>query len=340
MWKPPSNDPQADICFALFTEARRQVKQQLPDLYDFFPLSKDTFSAHVTFFPDQWYALTIEFDAGGQVPSIDQHSAEEMTVLLQMGPRAIQWTGEQISKFLGERFFSFEKFTHVGRYEGGSIDWQHLMASFGAWFNSVVFPRVEELNRARILRAIPNPPALNVHTISAAVWILECEESSKQGTAFVLKDLGLITCAHVLGPKTHAFRAANPSIKYPVSVNRQNPVLDLAVLSLPTALNEGLARKTADSLKQLDHVALYGFPNYRLGDTGVVVPGLVVGFRTVSGVRRVLTNAAIVAGSSGSPVLDGSGGVVGVAVTGSDSFDSAHTTEDHGIIPIDALKLL
>jgi hypothetical protein len=53
-----------------------------------------------------------------------------------------------------------------------------------------------------------------------------------------------------------------------------------------------------------------------------------------------LTNAPIVAGASGSPVLSTGDWVVGVAATGVDRMELAATTEDQGIIPIDALQLL
>jgi RNA-directed DNA polymerase len=43
--------------------------------------------------------------------------------------------------------------------------------------------------------------------LADALWVLECEETCTQGTAFYLRDVGLVTCAHAVHPKTHAFRA-------------------------------------------------------------------------------------------------------------------------------------
>jgi hypothetical protein len=51
------------------------------------------------------------------------------------------------------------------------------------------------------------PPELDYNAISAALWVLECETSCKQGTAFALEDVGLVSCEHVLGPDTRAFKA-------------------------------------------------------------------------------------------------------------------------------------
>lgn len=57
-------------------------------------------------------------------------------------------------------------------------------------------------------------------------------------------------------------------------------------------------------------------------------------------IRRILTNAAIVKGNSGGPVFDCNSNVIGIAVTGSDSLTTAQDTENHGIIPVEALKLI
>ncbi len=48
-------------------------------------------------------------------------------------------------------------------------------------------------------------------------WGLECEQSCKQGTAFALWDVSVVTRRHVLGPKTEAFKPSPPFIKFPVT---------------------------------------------------------------------------------------------------------------------------
>jgi S1-C subfamily serine protease len=90
----------------------------------------------------------------------------------------------------------------------------------------------------------------------------------------------------------------------------------------------------------MDHVVVTGFPNFKIGDSGVIMPGLVVGFRPVSGVRRILTNALIIAGNSGGPVFDTGHRVIGIAVTGADRMEEAIETENYGIIPVDAINYL
>jgi S1-C subfamily serine protease len=211
----------------------------------------------------------------------------------------------------------------------------HLLA----WINDRVAPEVLRRNEARVLRAIPQPPQIKVDAMTNSLWVLECEVSMRQGTAFMLRDTGLVTCQHVLGPETKAFQATSFSNKFAVNVQAQDPTVDLAVLGIQ-AVSGALESGSADGLRQMDHLVIAGFPNYRVGDSGTVVPGLVVGFRVVSGIRRILTNAPIVSGGSGSPVLDRDGKVIGVAATGTSGFESSQATEHQSVIPIDALRFL
>jgi S1-C subfamily serine protease len=127
-----------------------------------------------------------------------------------------------------------------------------------------------------------------------------------------------------------------------LTVVAQDKTIDLMILSIGIEKEKmlGLSAGSGDDLKHMEHVAVAGFPNYRIGDTGVIIPGLVVGFRMVSGIRRILTNAPIVAGNSGGPVIGSNNRVIGIAVTGAERMDRAQETEDHGIVPIDALKYL
>ncbi len=117
-------------------------------------------------------------------------------------------------------------------------------------------------------------------------------------------------------------------------------LLDLAIIDVVAGqrLNPLLADQ--DEVPHMAHVAVCGFPNFRLGDSGVLTPGFIVGTRPKSGVRRMLTNASIIAGMSGGPALGASGNVIGVCVSGSKFFQGASETEDHAIIPVSAFDIL
>lgn len=177
--------------------------------------------------------------------------------------------------------------------------------------------------------------------ILANVYVLESDTELIQGTCFHIADVGLVTCAHVLAENLLIFHPSSASAKYPVNIIQSNTVLDLALISAPElSLNNGLPLGTADTVEVIDKVILAGYPNFRIGDTGIISIGEVVGFRMISGIRRILIGTPIIGGNSGGPVLSRTGAVIGVAVTGADRIEDAGETEHHGVVPIDALNWL
>ncbi len=177
--------------------------------------------------------------------------------------------------------------------------------------------------------------------ILSNVYVLESDTELKQGTCFHVADVGLVTCAHVLAENLLIFHPSNISKKYPVKIIQSSEVLDLALIAAPDlSLNEGLPLGSADNIEIIDKVILAGYPNYRIGDTGIISIGEVTGFRMISGIRRILIGTPIIGGNSGGPVLSRTGEVIGVAVTGADRLEDAGETEHHGVVPIDALEWL
>ena len=178
--------------------------------------------------------------------------------------------------------------------------------------------------------------------IERALWVLECTTCISQGTGFMLRGSGLVTCEHVVCDHLTAARSDNPTQKFPTRIISRIPAIDLALLEiegLPPD-SEVLVPGTSYALRRGDEVSVWGFPNYRFFDTAQAHRGRVSGYRTVSTVRRMLVDAAIVRGTSGGPVLNHRNEVIGVAVTGADRIENAGETEDHGVIPIEALSHL
>ena len=326
------------VTHAVTQAAREVVQQVMPDLVDLFPMAHHArFQAH--FDPAGWFVLRVVFERGLPMPTgpvMDE--ADQAFVKAKLEPFVVR-PPEAVFDLLGPEWFAASRFTYAGPCSGQRASWQHIRRFLLWWLETVATPVVLEHNQQRVLRAVPPPPSYDLARLHDALWVLECEQDCIQGTAFSLEGVGLVTCAHCLGSRTQAFRAGDPSRKWPVEVLTRHATIDLAILRLPTGA-QSLAAGNPATLKVMDHLLVAGHPNYRLGDTPMVLPGLVVGFRPVSSIRRVLTNAAVVAGGSGGPVLDKSGAVVGVAVTGSKNFGQAAETENHGIIPIDALGLL
>lgn len=188
---------------------------------------------------------------------------------------------------------------------------------------------------------IPTPPIYNIQKVLDNIYIIESAAEAKQGTAFHMKGVGLISYHHSIAPDSMVFKASDIGKKYPTTILKSHPVIDLAIFnSNELPLNEGLDMGDLDKVRLNDHVAVAGFPNHNHGDTGIFSPGLAIGFRPVSGIRRLLVNTPLIAGNSGGPIISGDGKVIGVAVTGADKMESAATTEDHGVIPISAINLV
>ena len=336
-WKL-SNGPLGDIGFAIANTTTEVANQQLADLAELFPLKGNwELQGHID---EEWLIVRITERHGSGVPAIGGLKVDELDFIKRKVLPFKHRSHSELFALLGHDWFSFRRFTYVGPHRNSYACWPDLNQNLIDWLNHLVLPEVLRRNETRILRAITKPPQFNLETIRSACWVLECENSSTQGTAFYLEGIGLVSCQHVLGPKTVAFSPDDITKKYLVTVIAKNETIDVAILSIAQEQIHGLSAGSADDLKVMAHVAVAGFPNYRCGDTGVIIPGLVVGFRMVSGIRRILTNAPIVAGNSGGPVVDGNNQVIGIAVTGAEMMEKAQETENHGIVPIDALNYI
>lgn len=333
-----SNWAVGDIGVAIRNEVSQLARENMRDLADMFPfrLAADV-KAH---FDNNWMVFTVSDRSLAGVPTGGLLDENELKTIKNKILPYIPRTHAELFELLGNEYFSFDKFTYVGPFKDNAASWQDVYQHVVEWLNNFVIPVILLQNHERVMRAIPQPIEFNLNAINEALWILECEETAKQGTAFELEGIGMITCQHVIGNNTYAFKAHNPSDKYPINIINANRTIDLAIIGVNSPLQSGLRLGSADNLNQMDHIAIAGFPNYRLGDTGVIIPGLISGFRPTSGIRRLLTNAPIIAGNSGGPVLGRDNCVVGVAVTGADRMEVAQDTENHGIIPIDALNYL
>ncbi len=182
--------------------------------------------------------------------------------------------------------------------------------------------------------------------ISPALWVLENIENDKisQGSAFMLKGVGLITCQHVLGKETYAFRYADFNKRYPVKIIAENKDLDLAILEIGFKRNiTYLEKGNPDKITHGDELILAGFPKYKHGDKPYIVKCSIATVNTVTAQNFFSIDGNIVTGNSGGPVLNSQGQVIGVAMSGNDDFGGACDEEKrklHGVMSIFALKHL
>lgn len=322
------------------------ARLHIPDLADFFPFVHGTEEGFLR--TETHLVLRVRSingpDRGGTLEGSDRQFAESLAEgrvpLAEMKMNA-DW-------------YSANTFTYVGRLVHGQVSKTDLFDAVDEWLYARVIPAVEKSNAERVRRALVAArqseamagalsagPSIDLEQLQAATFILESEAGSIQGTCFSLDGVGLVTCAHVLRQDTKLRTAADPAKQRSIEVVRVNEALDLAILRCPgLEASAVLPRGSAAGSKALSSVTLFGFPNYRIGDSGYVAVTFVAGDRAQSGVRRLLVNAGIIRGMSGCPVLDGSGRVIGVAVTGADRMDRLRETEDQSVTPIDALDLL
>lgn len=173
-------------------------------------------------------------------------------------------------------------------------------------------------------------------SLARNVWVLECEESGNQGTGFFLQDVGLVTCAHVLGPKTVAFHPTALSSVYPVTVVARDDHLDIAVLKLGLRVKAPLRLGDPKRIQQHSRILVAGYPSYGFGDGLYSAWGTVTAERTRHAVKYFVPSFAIAAGNSGGPVIDENYNVIGIAGRGIASLaQSGHASHDsYGVISI------
>lgn len=183
-------------------------------------------------------------------------------------------------------------------------------------------------------------PLTNKEKLHKSSWIIESESEDSQGTGFYLKDVGIVTCEHVLKKDSYVFHTSDPSKRYKVVDAVFEKAIDLAVLKI-NEKPKNFLESANENLEEDQKILVTGFPNYNKGDMLLVDDGKIAGFRMQSGIKRaIIRKAPIISGMSGGAVLNMKGQVIGIAVRGAPGHDEAQETEKHEIIPISALKYL
>lgn len=133
-----------------------------------------------------------------------------------------------------------------------------------------------------------------------------------RGSGFVLKDSGLlVTNAHVvagLQKATAKCGGRRLDIRRIVRFDRD---IDLAVGEIGPVDVPGLTLASGTDIRPGTQIFVFGSP---FGLEGTITPGLTSGQREIEGRSYLQISAPISAGSSGGPVTDQSGAVVGIAV--------------------------
>ena len=151
-----------------------------------------------------------------------------------------------------------------------------------------------------------------------AVYLLAIQDEDGEvkgsGTGFLVSPDGLLVTNHhvVTGGKRIVAKAENGGLFPVIRVLATDPANDLALLQLEGKDLPHLALSPPNSAEAGTRIAVIGSP---LGLEGTLTEGIVSARRKLPGEKREVLqiSAAISQGSSGSPVLDAQGRVVGVA---------------------------
>ena len=149
-----------------------------------------------------------------------------------------------------------------------------------------------------------------------SVWIVEhWANGGEQGTAFFLKDVGLVTAAHCVKGISEftVYHPTKPSNRASVTVLKRCEHRDLAILAHAVHDAEyfelGAASRT---IAVGDVVSAYGYPGYGPGDKINLRTGTVTSRPTKSAVQMIEVTQELSQGMSGGPILDAHGEVIGV----------------------------
>jgi hypothetical protein len=222
-------DGRADIGFAIANDIIAIAGDQLPDLAELFPFHGNwDLQAHLD---TDWLAARIVNRGGTGVPTVGKLEDKDLAILRERAIPTIPQPHDALRRTLGAEWFAFDRFSYVGPYRAPYASWPDVHQHIIDWLNALVVPEVLRRNQKRVLRAIPQPPQFDLEPLRRFGWVLECEEEFRQGTAFEISGGRLITCQHVLGPRTVAFRPESPSRRFRVRVAAEQKTIDLAVLA-------------------------------------------------------------------------------------------------------------
>lgn len=156
-----------------------------------------------------------------------------------------------------------------------------------------------------------------------ANWVLEKDandpKKSSQGSAFFLKDYGLVTAFHcVKGAKSiEVFHPHQPSVRYIVTVAKFCKQRDLAVLDHPVPESSFLDLEAADRTTRTgEPIQILGYPSFGPGSSLQAREGKIVAHQTKSAVKQLVVDGKINQGNSGGPIVDQLDRVVGIAHKG------------------------
>ena len=191
---------------------------------------------------------------------------------------------------------------------------------------------------------MPTPtPTLQDVVRRTSPSLVQVTSNVSAGSGFIVDSgQGVITNAHVVGDDSRVSVWLHDGRELQGRVVGLDEYLDLAYIRLPDGqrLQSAVMGNSARVSPRQDVLAL-GFPlDSSPGDSPIVTKGIVSSVRTVDGAKWIQTDAPVNPGSSGGPLLDNRGRVIGV-VTSRLDYDWATGRDVEGVgfaLVVDELK--
>jgi len=200
----------------------------------------------------------------------------------------------------------------LGAHLGGKIIWlRHIRGRSDPVFRSIAL----RFNNVFPDRAIAVTPTV-AEIRERAVWVVEHYEGKcAQGSAFFLKDVGLVTADHCVkeAMTVDLYHPSKPANKFKATVLNRDEDRDLAVLkhSIPATEYFELER-SSKNVAVGDTLSVVGYPEFGPGDPLNIREGKVAALPTKKGLKQIEVGQKISPGMSGGPLLDADNKVVGV----------------------------
>jgi S1-C subfamily serine protease len=151
------------------------------------------------------------------------------------------------------------------------------------------------------------------------------------GTAFFVSNSGhLVTNAHVVEDCVTLRAIDAGGTEIPLAVVSIAKSDDLALLKAPTQRTSVAVFRQSTKLNQGEAVIAYGYPlSGLLASSGNVSTGIITALAGISNdARQIQISAPVQPGSSGGPLVDSKGSVVGIVVAKLDAMAVAAITDD------------
>ncbi|TCU13730.1 reverse transcriptase domain-containing protein [Rhizobium sullae] len=145
-----------------------------------------------------------------------------------------------------------------------------------------------------------------------AVWVIEHFEGEfAQGSAFFLKDVGLVTASHCVaeaaaaGAEIDVYHPTKPSNIFKATVKQHCEIRDLAILDHNIPENEFYELEVSgEKFVVGDPLTALGYPKFAPGDGMNIRSGNISAFSVKSSVPLIEVTQMLTQGMSGGPVID------------------------------------